>query len=249
MNINQFKSKIGGTLASPALFRVMIPGVIVDSSSAKTLALLCNQAQMPGRYFQTADRTTHGPPIKIASASIYDEMVMSFYCKEDLGVYELFSDWQSFIQDNNTNNEFAYFDEYVSDITIEQMDARGDVSYSVTLIDAYPRMVSPMQLDWASQNAFHNMQVSFVYRYWKKNDLGYGPFSKFLRVSSLFPGFDIPDALEKTGAAIFDTLGGNGEFMSRIEQNIRFSRNRTSTQSLSEQQQADNTNINDLNQQ
>ena len=243
MNINQFKSKIGGTLASPALFRVMIPGVVVDSSSAKTLALLCNQAQMPGRYFQTTDRFTHGPPIKIASSSIYDEMVMSFYCKQDLGVYELFSDWQSFIQDNNTSNEFEYFDDYVCDITVEQMDARGDVSYSVTLVDAYPRMVSPMQLDWASQNAFHNLQVSFVYRYWRKNDLSYGPFSKFLRVSSLFPGFDLQSTLEKTGAAVFDTIGGNDEIMSRIEQNIRFTKN--VTQSKSAEQQSDNTNLNE----
>jgi hypothetical protein len=246
MNINEFKSRIGGSLASPANFRVMISGAVVDSDSSRHLALLCNQAQMPGRYFQTADRITHGPVAKIASASIYDEMVLSFYCQEGLGVYELFTDWQSYIQDNASTNEFSYFDDYVSDITIEQLDSSGKVSYAVTLIDAFPRMVSPMQLDWSSKDSFHNLQVSMVYRYWRKEDLSSGPFSKFLNVSSLFPNFDVQGALQKTGVAIFDNVGG--KILSKVGQNIRFSKN--VKKSMSGEQQGDvgspgdNANIN-----
>lgn len=233
MDINAFKSRIGGSLASPANFRVMISGAVVDGDSSRHLALLCNQAQMPGKYFQTVDRFTHGPPIKIASASIYDEMILSFYCQEGMGVYELFTDWQSYIQDNTTSNEFSYFDDYVSNITIEQLDPTGSVSYAVTLIDAFPRMVSPMQLDWSSKDSFHNLQVSMVYRYWRKEDLSISPFSKFLNVSSLFPNFDIGGALEKTGVALFSNVGG--KLMSKVGQNIRFSDNLKKSKS-SEQQ-------------
>jgi hypothetical protein len=233
MDINAFKSKIGGSLASPANFRVMISGAVVDQESSRDLAILCNQAQLPGRYFQTADRVTHGPITKIPSASIFDEMILSFYCQEGMGVYELFTDWQSYIQDNTASNEFSYFDDYVSDITIEQLTPTGSVAYAVTLVDAYPRMVSPMQLDWSSKDSFHNLQISMVYRYWRKVELSVSPFSKFLNVSSLFPNFDLGGALQQTGVALFDKAGG--KLMSQVGQNIRFSKNIKASKSAGQQ--------------
>ena len=44
-DINEFKSRIDGSLASPANFRVLFTGAIVDSDGSRLLSLLCNQAQ------------------------------------------------------------------------------------------------------------------------------------------------------------------------------------------------------------
>jgi len=238
MDITEFKAKIKGSLASPSRFRVTIPNIVVDGESARTISILCNQAQMPGRYFQTSDRFTNGPPSKVASASIYDEMVLSFYCQEGMGIYGLFNDWQSYIQNTRSHNEFSYFDDYVSDITIDQITAKGSVSYSVTLIDAYPRMVSPLQLDWSSQNSFHNLQVSMVYRYWRKTKDNSGPFSKYLNVSSIFPNFDLNGALEETGVAIFDNFGTT--LQTRIGQSIRFQKSLDESENTAQNIETDN---------
>ena len=247
-NVNEFKSRIGGQLASPANFRVLLTGAIVDSDSSRLLSLLCNQAQFPSRHLSTNEYTTHGPTRKVPYQSIYDDIVLGFYCKEDMGVLKLFQEWQNFIVDNNSTNEFSYFDDYVSDIIIEQFDNQGKVTHSVKLINAYPVMVAPLQLDWAQQNAFHNFQVTMAYHYWREEPLSLNPFGNYLRVNSLYPNFDIAGALGKTGTALFSRA--DGQFMSKVQQTISFGRNlgNKETTSLSGKQQSgtpeDNTMVN-----
>jgi hypothetical protein len=222
-DINEFKSRVGGALASPANFRVLFTGAIVDSDGSRLLSLLCNQAQLPGRSFATNEYTTHGPIRKVPYQSIYDDMVLSFYCQESMEINRIFQGWQTFIQDNSSSNEFSYFDDYVSDIIVEQLDNTGKVQYAVKLIDAYPVMVAPLQLEWSSQNSFHNVQVTMAYRYWREEPLDINPFGNFLNVNSLYPNFDIGGALEKTGVAIFSRA--DGQFMSTVQQGMSFNRN------------------------
>ena len=256
-NPDEFKARIEGNLAAPAYFRVLLSGAIVDSDGSKLLSLLCNQAQLPGRNFATNEYTTHGPIRKQPYSTIYDDIVLSFYCKEDMGVKTLFQEWQSFIQDNSASNEFSYFDDYVTDMIVEQFDASGKSIYSVRLIDAYPVMVAPLDLNWASQNSFHNLQVTMAFRYWREEPLNINPFGNYLQVNSIFPNFDISGALEKTGVAIFSRA--DGELMSRGSQTISFGRDinsrshknvgfkktLTKTKStLSGTQQGDNTFVN-----
>jgi hypothetical protein len=165
-----------------------------------------------------------------------------------MGVNKLFQEWQNFIVDNNSSNEFSYFDDYVSDMIIEQFDNRGKATHSVKLIDAYPVMTAPLPLDWATESSFHNFQVTMAYRYWREEPLSLNPFGNYLRVNSLYPNFDISGALEKTGVALFSRV--DGQFMSKVQQTISFGRNigNRENSSLSGRQQAgvpnDNTMIN-----
>jgi len=237
-NVNEFKSRIGGHLASPANFRVLMSGAILDSDGSRLLSLLCNQAQFPGRAFATNEITTHGPIRKIPYQSIYDDIVLSLYCQEDMGIKELFQEWQSYIQDNSSSSEFSYFDDYVTDMIVEQYNTDGEITHSVKLIDAYPVMVAPLQLDWATKDSFHQLQVTMAYRYWREEPLSLSPFGSFLRVNDLFPNFDIAGALEKTGVALWSRA--DGQLMSKIGQGISFGRNlKKRKSSLSGYQQND----------
>ena len=222
-NINEFKARIGGSLASPANFRVLFTGAVVDSDGSKLLSLLCNQAQLPGRSFATNEYTTHGPIRKVPYQSIYDDMDLSFYCQEAMEVNRFFQGWQTFIQDNSSSNEFSYFDDYVSDVVVEQLDNSGNIQYAVKLIDAYPIMVAPLQLDWSQRDSFHNIQVTMAYRYWREEPLSLNPFGNYLNVNSLYPNFDVAGQLEKTGVAIFSRA--DGQFMSNVQQGMSFGRN------------------------
>ena len=115
-NVTDFKSRIDGHLAHPAYFRVLFSGAVVSAEPSRNLAFLCNQAQLPGRAFATMEYTTHGPIRKVPYQNIYDDVVLSFYVREDMGVKELFQEWQNFICDNNADNEFSYFDEYYENL-------------------------------------------------------------------------------------------------------------------------------------
>ena len=223
-SINEFKGKLGGqSLASPALFRVLFTGSIVRSDEASLLAVLCNQAQFPGRSFQTNEYTTHGPIRKVPYQNVYDDVVMSLYCREDMGTNKIFQEWQNYIVDNSSSSEYSYFDDFVTDVIIEQYNAQGKVTHACKLIDAYPVMVAPVQLDWATKDSFHNIQVTMAYRYWRQEPLDLNPFGSFLTSNSLYPNFDISGALEKTGVALFSRA--DGQFMSRVGQQMSFASN------------------------
>ena len=54
MNINEFKGQLRGQhLASPTNFRVMFSGGVLKSGPSRAIAVLCNQAQLPGKSFGT----------------------------------------------------------------------------------------------------------------------------------------------------------------------------------------------------
>ncbi len=74
-DVNEFKSRIGGRLSSPANFRVLMSGAIVDADGSRLLSLLCNRAQLPGRNLATNEYTTHGPIRKVPYQNIYDDIV------------------------------------------------------------------------------------------------------------------------------------------------------------------------------
>lgn len=222
-SVDDFKARIDGHLAHPAYFRVLFSGAIVSAEPSRNLAFLCNQAQLPGRAFATMEYTTHGPIRKVPYQNIYDDVVLSFYVREDMGVKELFQEWQNFICDNNTDSEFSYFDDYVTDIIIEQYDSTGQSTYACRLIDAYPLMVAPVQMDWADKDSFMNLQVTFAYRYWRKEPLDINPFGNQLNVNDLYPNFDVSGTLNKFGAALFSRA--DGQFSSTVDQGINFMKN------------------------
>jgi len=223
-NLNEFKAKLDGQLlANPAYFRVLFTGSIVRSDEASLLAVLCNQAQLPGRSFVTNEYTTHGPIRKVPYQNIYDDVVLSLYCREDMGTFKIFQEWQNYIVNSSSANEFSYFDDFTSDIIIEQYNSLGKVTYACKLIDAYPVMVAPLQLDWGNKDSFSNMQVTMAYRYWRQEPLDLNPFGSFLNVNSLYPNFDISGALENTGVALFSLA--DGQFMSRVGQQMSFASN------------------------
>lgn len=222
-NIQEFKARLeGGSLASPAKFRVLFSGAILDTESSRGLAFLCNQAQFPGRTLATGEYTTHGPTRKVPYQNIYDDLVLQIYCKEDMDQKRIFQEWQNFICDTSIN-EFSYHDDYTTDIIIEQIGDDGKVTYACKFLDAYPVAVMPLTLDWAQQNSFHNLGVTFAYRYWREEPLSLNPFGNFLSVNSLYPNFDVSGALDKFGVSVLSRA--DGQFMSKVKQGARFGSN------------------------
>lgn len=194
---------------------MMISGGVLKNSKARTLAMLCHTAVIPGRNFNTSAISTHGPIRKVPHAVVYDDFQCSFYCTND-GLFPrgLFTEWQNAIISTETHR-VNYFDQYVSDIEIEQFDSSGKVIYAVKLIDAYPIIVSPMALSWGQKDSVSSLDVTFAYRRWNTNPIPLSPFGNNLAVNSLYPNLDIAGALDDFGIAAISRL--NGQLISGAE--------------------------------
>ena len=54
---------------------------------------------------------------------------------------------------------------------INQLDESDTVVYSVTVYDAFPIAVNPMQMDNNLTGTIHKLNVTFNYRYWDLNTI------------------------------------------------------------------------------
>jgi hypothetical protein len=220
MKIDDFKANLRGKhLASPANFRVMFSGGVLKHGPARAITYQCNQAMLPGKQFGTNEIRTYGPVRKMPYSHIFDDLQMSIYCTEDMDVKKTFDDWMNAVGDNITG-DFNYYNNYTTDIDIEQLDANGKVVYAIKVLEAYPMMVQPLALDYSQQNSFHNLPVTFAYRKWREEPLALNPFGSNLNINSLYPNLDIQSTLDRFGVAVVSRA--DGQVTSRIDQGISF---------------------------
>ena len=138
-----------------------------------SLRFACHSAELPGvnlhplsfRHYAFEQRVPHYPS--------FDPVTLSFYCFGDMIERDLFDFWMSnmidfrsgvlsYPRDNNLKPIT------MSDITITQYTNDSRVNYAVTLMDAFPIAMSPLQLNWADDR-IHELNVTFAYTKWRNN--------------------------------------------------------------------------------
>jgi len=194
VTISNIIAQTKASFARPSLFRVEIavatPSQVGDIG-LKKLSLNCYNALIPGLSIATTDKDVGFR--SVAYQKLYDDVLLSFYCSEDLSELKYMQDWMEKIS-NPINNRLGYYDSYVSTIHIihlskayktktldktyvnnnrnepKKWDAAEDSNkktLTTTLIEAYPKKIDPIQLDYAS-NDIMRLTVSFTYRYYKQ---------------------------------------------------------------------------------
>lgn len=133
---SQFRSSFKlGEPASPANFEMTFAShptfsdsLVTNLLSAATRAtFLCriNQAELPGRAFQTTEYSQdHSPTRKFAYGSVYTPMTISVICTDPLWIERrFFTEWMKFISNDANQNDllsgsngqsyFEYYSNYV----------------------------------------------------------------------------------------------------------------------------------------
>ena len=119
------------------------------SSFVRDLTYLCEIAEMPGRGFMNVDVRYYGPNQKLPYNTQYEDITLTFLCRNEAFERQFFDDWLATINPLNTF-DFNYRDEYSVDIDIFQytdVDENAEdipvPKYNITLKDAYPILINP----------------------------------------------------------------------------------------------------------
>ena len=168
MNISDIKANITKSgFARPNLFRVKIAKV--GASEQATFRINCFQAQIPGNNIATTD-PKDASFRSIAYHKIFADIILGFYCSGDMKELHFFLDWINKIVDNKTNHK-GYYNDYVSNIEIEQLSRSVQGSYTREdfigpwkLYDAYPKQIDPIQLDYGTNDTVMTVNTSITYR-------------------------------------------------------------------------------------
>jgi hypothetical protein len=170
-NINQFKSSFKTDVARPSRFDVTIPiplslGFYI--SSARNLTYRCESAQLPGRTFETAQKKMGSAPVEyFPYHTNYQQSTMTFIVSDDMNEKIFFDAWMELINPT-TDFNFQYKSNYAVDISVNQYDVNGNLTYSGVLQEAFPVDVNQLDMDW-STDSYHKLAVVFMYKQWNNN--------------------------------------------------------------------------------
>ena len=143
-----------------------------DATFTRDLIYMCESAELPGRAFMNLDVRYYGPNQKLPFQSVYEDINLTFLVRAKSEEREFFDDWMTVINPQNTW-DFAYRNEFATSIDIFSFEERGDedgaakVNYQFTLHNAYPIIVNPQPVHWASAD-IQRLVMTFTYTHWTR---------------------------------------------------------------------------------
>ena len=168
--LNEFISKVKSTgLAKTNRYRVTIatPALMTGlMNSGRLITLFCESTSLPGQVIATTEQRIMGETREFPYKKNYDNIPMSFYIDNNFEVKAFFDNWLNSV--SNTQNKItSYYKDYIAPtVLIEVLPMDSEVStYSITLHEAYPKGISPIQLS-ADSRDIAKIGVSLNYKYY-----------------------------------------------------------------------------------
>ena len=178
--LNELLSGYHGTggFSRPSRYEVLIipprgsnnnptSGDISNNKTIRETSLACESISFPGRNIDTTtDTNIYGPTREIASGFSYAEVSATFRCSSDMKEKLYFETWQK--QSFNTQTwSMQYYEDYIGAVQIYQLDENNNRKYGVELVEAFPKTIGAMTLDYSNGNEINKLPVTFSYRWWK----------------------------------------------------------------------------------
>ena len=168
--LNEFISKVKSTgLAKTNRYRVTIatPALMTGfMNSGRLITLFCESTSLPGQVISTIEQRIMGETREFPYSKFYDNITLSFYIDNNFEVKGFFDNWLNSV--SNTQNKItSYYKDYIAPtVLIEVLPMDSEVStYSITLHEAYPKGISPIQLS-ADSRDIAKIGVSLNYKYY-----------------------------------------------------------------------------------
>ena len=137
-------------------------------SGLRSLQLRAESVQLPGRNISTSDDpNVYGPMRTVADGvSFAEDINITFQCGSELQERKFFEKWQETIYDKESWNMRYYWD-YVGTLSIYLLDKNDKRRYGLRCMEAYPKTLVGLDLNYATASDIAKVSVGFVFRYWE----------------------------------------------------------------------------------
>lgn len=175
-NVNQFRTQLQGDGARPNLFEVRLnfPGYVTSrSTAALKSSFMVKTAQLPGSTLGSVPVQYFGREVKLAGNRTFADWTVTIINDEDFILRNAMESWIRGLNDNTTNLRTALTtQQYTSDAVVNQYGKAGNTIKSYKFIGMFPIDITPIDLDWGSNDAIEEYSVTFQYQYWESTDRG-----------------------------------------------------------------------------
>lgn len=140
---------------------------LIGPLGKERLAVQCETASLPGKSFSTKELPIYGPVRKLPYIATFTNTIeLTFRVGTDFKERSLFDEWQALIM-NPSTNMFNYYDGYVSNLIVHQLNQADERIYSVLLTEAWPQTIQAIELSAEARNTYLKQAIIFVYHRWK----------------------------------------------------------------------------------
>lgn len=172
-NVAEFRANMVGDGARPNLFQVSLtfPTFANDSVGAgQKLTFMAKAAQLPGATLGTVPVFYFGRELKMVGNRSFADWTLTIINDENFQVRRAFESWMNGINSHGGNVRNAQATSpagYSSDAIVNQYDKTGNIIKSYKFVGAFPVDLSPIDLDWGSNDTIEEFTLTLAYQWWE----------------------------------------------------------------------------------
>lgn len=176
-NVNEFRSQMLGDGARPNLFEVSMPfpAFSLPENAQQKLTFMCKTAQLPGSTVGVVPVQYFGRELKFVGNRTFADWSITVINDEDFVVRNAFERWMNGINSHSLNvrNPGALNPiSYTVDAQVTQYSKSGNAIKNYKFIGMFPTDVTPIDVDWGSNDTIEEFSVTLSYQWWESADSG-----------------------------------------------------------------------------
>ena len=183
-DVNRFKSQLtnGGLRPNQFAIQLSFPTYVSGGSQAVTKApFLINIAEMPGSTINPATVLYRGREVLFSGDRTFAPWTFTAFNDSQMTIRNAIESWMIGMEDLQTKRGRLNASEYQRNIDIFQLDRTGFVLKSYVLRDAFPIDLSPVGLDFSSNDNISTFQCTWRYQSFSTNNSASGLVGQVIR--------------------------------------------------------------------
>lgn len=176
-NVQDFRAQLENDGARPNLFevQVMFPTQINNGNAGRKLSFMARSSQLPGSSIGIVPMFYFGREIKLVGNRTFSDWTVNIINDEDFAVRKGLEAWLNGMnqhQFNRRNSSFASATSYTSNAKVIQYSKAGVPIKTYNFVGLFPTDLSPIDLDWGSNDTVEEFSVTFQYQWWEDPENG-----------------------------------------------------------------------------
>ena len=173
-NVTEFRANLLGDGARPNLFQVSLtfPAIANSPVAGQRLSFLAKTAQLPGSTVGIAPLFYFGRELKFAGNRSFPDWSITIINDEDFNVRNAFETWMDALNSHSliVRNPAAFNQLlYTADAKVTQFSKTGLPLKTYNFVGLFPTDVSPIELDWGSNDSIEEFSVTLAYQFWESD--------------------------------------------------------------------------------
>jgi len=174
-NVTEFRANLVGDGARPNLFAVTLtfpPYAIAAGAAGAKTTFMAKAAQLPGSTIGTVPQYYFGREMKFAGNRTFADWTLTIINDEDFLIRNALESWSNAINSNAGNVRSSIADSpsgYTVDAQVDQYSKDGKIIKSYNFVGMFPVDISPISLDWGSNDTIEEYTSTFAFQYWESD--------------------------------------------------------------------------------